>query len=83
MLTSGAGVRRLETVDPYGPAGKEFALMIKELEGLGATSHVELGKQIQAALERIGASAYQWHLDKLFEAECAEVQHWPRPPGSR
>jgi hypothetical protein len=82
MLTSGAGVRRLETVDPYGPAGKEFALMIKELEGLGATSHVELGKQIQAALERIGASAYQGHLDKLFEAECAEVQHWPRPPGS-
>ena len=83
MPTTCAIAPRLATIDPYGPARTEFDTMMKELEELGATSHVDLGKRIQAALDRIGVSAYQGHLDKLLELERAEVGLWgPRPPGS-
>ena len=73
---------KLAPVDPYALARKECEAMFEELEKLGAVSHVDLGKRIREALQRIGAQAYQGHLDQLFEAEAEEVPLWPRPSGS-
>ena len=77
-----AVARTIATIDPYEPARMELETMIEELKKLGATSHVDLGNRIRAALDRVGGHAYQGHLDGLFEAESAEAKRWPRPAGS-
>src|ERR1022692_4774878 len=77
-----AGARKNRVVDAYAAAREEVDAMFEDLDALGATSHVEVGKRIRAALERIGVNAYQGYLDKLLEAERREVPSWPRPAGS-
>jgi hypothetical protein len=73
---------KLVPVDAYASCREECAAMIEGLEKLGAVSHVELGERIAEAVARIAASAYQGHLDKLFEQESRDMATWSRPKGS-
>jgi hypothetical protein len=69
-------------VDPYLSLRGECASMIKDLEELKAMSHVDVSQRIREALARIGSTALQGYLDKLFDDEKDEVALWPRPKGS-
>ncbi len=69
-------------VDHFARAREEMEAVFKELTEAGASHHVALGKLVADGMARVGAHAFQGHLDALFAKEQQEVEHWARPDGS-
>lgn len=69
-------------VDHFAHAREELEAVFKQLTEAGAAHHVSLGKLVTEGMARVGARAFQGHLNALFDQERAEVKLWPRPPGS-
>ncbi len=69
-------------VDPFGNAREELEAVFRQLTEAGASHHVKLGKLVTEGMARVGALAFQGHLDALFDQEREEVKRWARPEGS-
>jgi hypothetical protein len=69
-------------VDHFAAAREGLEVVFRQLTEAGTSHHVTLGKVLTEGLERVGALAYQGHLDALFERECQEIQDWERPEGA-
>jgi len=69
-------------VDHFAGAREELEAVFKQLTEAGASHHVKLGELVTEGVARVGARAFQGHLDALFDQEQAEVEHWARPDGA-
>jgi hypothetical protein len=74
--------QRVAFVDHFARAREELEAVFKQLTEAGASHHVALGKLVDEGMARVGAHAFQGHLDALFAKEQQEVEHWARPEGS-
>jgi hypothetical protein len=74
--------QRVAFVDPFARARAELEGVFNLLTEAGASHHVALGKLVVEGMARVGAHAFQGHLDALFAKEQQEVEHWARPEGS-
>lgn len=70
------------SVDHFADAREQLEAVFKELAEAGASHHVKLGKLITEGMARVGARAFQGHMDALFDQEQEEVKLWARPDGS-
>ncbi len=69
-------------VDHFRDARAELEALFTQLTEAGASHHVTLGKLVTEGMARVGARAFQGHLDGLFDEERREVGNWARPEGA-
>jgi hypothetical protein len=78
----GMAAQSIASVDHYADAREELDVVFRKLTEAGASHHVTLAEILDEGLSRVGALAFQGHLDALFEREEQEVKDWARPAGS-